>query len=426
MLGQKTAGAYSEGSTPTKSATIPPSARNGPNAIACLRAAEPRKSKRPIAASAPATEATRMAVVTAQPSIAPSSRASLKSPIPIAPGMRIVGRKRNRAAPKAATVHSAACPGEMARWAMSTIANVGRTITFGSRRSWRSMIETSTSTVTKRAPRNAFDDSPKTAKQATTSGAAASADSHARRTKRPAKGAGTASTIESRSRERALERLDHRIERAPLGDGDDIPCGRAAGVVVHCEHDADVRRQRLERPRRPRCAGERLARVQEHHVHRAAAEELGEARGVVAVVDDEAVPSEQEARDAAEAAIAGADRDPNRPAVLLGPVDRLPIDEGEPFSKTEPSALAGTCFELDDGFRAAPEREAPRLEGVLDPDNLHVAVDEDGVDREAHEMRVDRRGRQIEPLAGLELVPPEQPARPLFRAVRHGAARCEQ
>src|SRR5215213_2330808 len=118
---------------------------------------------------------------------------------------------------------------------------------FGSRRSSRSMIETTTRTVTKRAARNAFDDSPKTAKQATTSGMAPIADSPARRPRRPPAGTDVASSIEARGGERVLERVDHRIERAPLGDGDQVTGGRPAEVVsVHGKNDSDVRRERLE------------------------------------------------------------------------------------------------------------------------------------------------------------------------------------
>ena len=78
-------------------------------------------------------------------------------------------------------------------------------------------------------------------------------------------------------------------------------------------------------------------------------------------------------------------------------------------------------------MRAASTRDAPRLQGALDPQHDEVVVEEHGVDREAHERRVNGRGGAKEkPLPALELRSPEKAFQTGERPVRHDAALTER
>ena len=84
------------------------------------------------------------------------------------------------------------------------------------------------------------------------------------------------------------------------------------------------------------------------------------------------------------------------------------------------AALALARGELDDGLRAAPARPLATAQRRLDPDHDLLAVEEDDVDREAHEERVNRpRRAEEDSLAGGEAAPAEQAAHPRERARRH-------
>ena len=80
------------------------------------------------------------------------------------------------------------------------------------------------------------------------------------------------------------------------------------------------------------------------------------------------------------------------------------------------ASLAGR--QLDDLTRAATRNRAPRPDLVLDLDDDLIGVEEDGVDREAHERRVDApAGAQHHPFALPEVLAAEQPAHAPVRAV---------
>src|SRR5918996_3836919 len=80
------------------------------------------------------------------------------------------------------------------------------------------------------------------------------------------------------------------------------------------------------------------------------------------------------------------------PGVGIGAASRLLahrlVDERRAHLEAKAVTLA-RC-ELDHVRRAAAAREAPGPQVPLDRDDAAVAVAEDDVDREAHEMRVDR------------------------------------
>jgi hypothetical protein len=75
----------------------------------------------------------------------------------------------------------------------------------------------------------------------------------------------------------------------------------------------------------------------------------------------------------------------------------------------EPAAGRLTRRELEDGVRTAPGGGAPGAKLVRDPEHPQPSVEEDGVDREAHETGVDRRRRAKEQsLARPQLAASEQ------------------
>ena len=81
--------------------------------------------------------------------------------------------------------------------------------------------------------------------------------------------------------------------------------------------------------------------------------------------------------------------------------------------------------ELDDRLRAAAAGRLPRRERRLDPDDDLVAVEEDDVDREAHEERVHRAGRpEQDPLVRRQLARPRRPR--IRRSGRAATSRCSQ
>ena len=65
---------------------------------------------------------------------------------------------------------------------------------------------------------------------------------------------------------------------------------------------------------------------------------------------------------------------------------------GDPVADLEPAALALAGGELDDLAGATAGGGLERAQRRLDPDHDLLVVDEDDVDREPHEGRVDRPG----------------------------------
>ena len=97
-----------EDRSPAKSATRPPSARNGPKGIRIFLAARPCRAIRTTRRNEREIIATKIAIGTVRPSMKPSSSASFTSPIPIPPGRRAprgrrTPRRRARRAPTRAT-----------------------------------------------------------------------------------------------------------------------------------------------------------------------------------------------------------------------------------------------------------------------------------------------------------------------------------
>jgi hypothetical protein len=92
--------------------------------------------------------------------------------------------------------------------------------------------------------------------------------------------------------------------------------------------------------------------------------------------------------------------------------------EGEHVPLFDPGFGRGPGRELERGNGASRSGDTPRTESVPDADNLAVAIDEDDVDREAHEEHVYRAGPVDQhPGAGLEPIPAEQTTRPGERAL---------
>jgi hypothetical protein len=92
--------------------------------------------------------------------------------------------------------------------------------------------------------------------------------------------------------------------------------------------------------------------------------------------------------------------------------------QGEHDSLLDPGfgSRSGRQFEGRDG--PSGTGDAPRPETAPDADDGAVAVEEDDVDREAHEPRVHRRGgAEQDPLLGSEVAPAEQTAHALQRTI---------
>src|SRR5215218_4878200 len=85
------------------------------------------------------------------------------------------------------------------------------------------------------------------------------------------------------------------------------------------------------------------------------------------------------------------------------------LAERELVAGHEPAAGRFTRRELEDGVRAAPGSGAPGAKIVRDPEYTQSSVQEDRIDREAHEKGVDGRGRAKEQsLARPQLIASEQ------------------
>src|SRR5439155_3047531 len=65
----------------------------------------------------------------------------------------------------------------------------------------------------------------------------------------------------------------------------------------------------------------------------------------------------------------------------------------EPIADREAAAGAFSGRKLEHRLRAAARSRAPGLDAVCDAEHDEAPVEENGVDREAHEPGVDRRGR---------------------------------
>ena len=96
---------------------------------------------------------------------------------------------------------------------------------------------------------------------------------------------------------------------------------------------------------------------------------------------------------------------------------------GDAIAHLEPSPVAFARCELDDFPRTAERGRSPGPEVALDGDDDLIRVQEDDVDREVHEVRVDRERRaEHHALAGIESTPAQQPAETPVHAVRDDAA----
>ena len=99
------------------------------------------------------------------------------------------------------------------------------------------------------------------------------------------------------------------------------------------------------------------------------------------------------------------------------------IMPGESASHLDPDPCGLAGRELEHAARAAAPRRPPGAEVGDDLADAELPVEEDGVDREAHEERVDRRRlRDQQPLARLEARAAEQPPHPGGHRARDLAA----
>ncbi len=143
----------------------------------------------------------------------------------------------------------------------------------------------------------------------------------------------------------------------------------------------------------------------------------------------EIATAEQESRQAKETRVATRDENASaRLVVLLLELSGSALDARVRGAARRPRhavadletaapALAGG--HLDDLPRAATRHGSPRADLVLDPDDDLVGVEEDGVDREAHERRVDAPARpQHHALALAQVLPAEETAHPAMGAIR--------
>ena len=114
----------------------------------------------------------------------------------------------------------------------------------------------------------------------------------------------------------------------------------------------------------------------------------------------DAATVEEEARELREARVAARDEDasaairparrPARGATSSVVGERRP---GDTVTLREPAPLAFAGAQLDDLARAAAACGAERPHGLVDLQHDELRVEEDDVDREAHERRVDRERR---------------------------------
>ena len=146
------------------------------------------------------------------------------------------------------------------------------------------------------------------------------------------------------------------------------------------------------------------------------------------LLDLEIAPLEEEARELDEPRVAARDEDaaarlvrvvPERARVVVGArVRGAPRRPGDAVADLEAAPVALAGGELDDLARSAAGRGAPRPHLLLDRDHDLIRVEEDDVDREAHEVRVDReRGAEDHALARIQPAASHQPAHPPVRPV---------
>jgi hypothetical protein len=90
--------------------------------------------------------------------------------------------------------------------------------------------------------------------------------------------------------------------------------------------------------------------------------------------------------------------------------------QGQALAPRERETLARPGRELEHGMGSEPRGRTPWPHARRDREHAQLAVEEDCVDREAHERRVDRPGRlQQQAAAGVEARPSEQAAQALER-----------
>ena len=97
------------------------------------------------------------------------------------------------------------------------------------------------------------------------------------------------------------------------------------------------------------------------------------------------------------------------------------------IADTDAAMLGFAGRQLDDGFRASRTGRPPRAQAIRDFDDFPGLVDEDNVDREAHEERVDRRCRpQQQAFTARKRSPAQQPAHARERRVGNEASLADQ
>src|SRR6266511_2964093 len=94
------------------------------------------------------------------------------------------------------------------------------------------------------------------------------------------------------------------------------------------------------------------------------------------------------------------------------------LRKSELVARPDPARARLACAQFERAARAAAAGEAPRAKPRYDLPHDAVAIDEDDVDREAHEERVDcRRRPDQQPLPRSERLAPEQAPKPRARPV---------
>src|SRR5262245_11276949 len=233
-----------------------------------------------------------------------------------------------------------------------------------------------------------------------------------------------------RRREAVRQEPFHVLEQlfglVPAVEHTDAGGALAAGV---CGDDhRDFRATRARRIRRSKRLSDGIRAVEDRDVHARLQHRLRESLRGRQLLDLEVAAAEQEPCEPEEAWVAARDehagaglvvlvveRDRSLVRARVGGATRRPGDAVADLQAASPTL---TRSEFDDLARAAARDGPPGSDLVLDPDHDLVGVEEDGVDREAHERGVDApAGAENHTLALSQVLAPEQTAHASVRPV---------
>ncbi len=202
---------------------------------------------------------------------------------------------------------------------------------------------------------------------------------------------------------------------------------RAPASRVGRDHDRHLWSKSADPVRAAQRACDIGSAIEQGEIEVRVVDRLGELLGRRQLVDLELSSLEEKACQLEEARIAARDEDarpglrsvfPCRACRVSADVGGAPRRPSDPVANLETAPVAFAGCELDD-LPGAPEgRGAPWPEVALDRDDDLIRVEKDDVDREMHEMRVNReRGTKHHPLAGIQSASSEQPAEAAMSAV---------